>query len=309
MLILYLFFIPIIYTIIKLVLYFIIKKTGKISYDGFSALSFSYDSKKDIFYSLKNAWQKNFGYSHLYDVGAPLFRMIMDTEPIRFFYNDKNWLITFWKGQYGIVTGAEIGIYATNQKEVNKKTLYLPISESELLDMSFVLYKNGKEIIRIHAKHWWLATFKLGMFSKPRELSMQITLNFPNKEMLDAFIKSFLKKGYTYKDFKVVNNSFYFHYKKPKSKKVWTRTIITDSITQALNHKNVRLYDKYLSDIIDNNKIDDSKRNKKLIYVNELIPSFLKNSDEDKKIVKDLVNNKAQNIIFFTDNIYSNLKK
>jgi len=83
------------YILIKLILYFSVRKYEKFFFDGFSSMGFIYDSEKDIFYSSKNAWQKNLGYTHMYDVLAPLFRMIFDTEPIRFYYNNKNWLITF----------------------------------------------------------------------------------------------------------------------------------------------------------------------------------------------------------------------
>ena len=197
MIILYLLCILITYIVIKLILFFIVRKYGKVSYDGFSAFGFAYDSKKDLFYSTKNAWQKRFGYCHLYDVSAPLFQMIIDTEPITFYYNNKNWLITFWKGQYGITTGAEIGIYATKQQKVNKRTLYLPVADNEMLDMNFILKEKNKEIARVAAKHWWLAIFKIGMFSKPKDLSMDISINFPTREMLTSFLKSFEKKGYT----------------------------------------------------------------------------------------------------------------
>ncbi len=155
---------------VKLLLLFIAKKFGKISYKGFSALGFSYDSQKNIFFTVKNAWQKNFGYSHFYDVMAPIFHMIIDTEPIIFNYNNKNWLITFWKGQYGMVTGAEIGIYATKQEKVTKNTVFLPIDDQDMLDIDMILYKNSEIITKVSAKHWWLAVFKLGMFSKPKEL-------------------------------------------------------------------------------------------------------------------------------------------
>ena len=173
---LYFLLMPISFILFKMVTSILVKKIGKFSYDGISILGFAYDSKKDAFYSTKDAWQKNFGYCHLYDILAPVFRMIIDTESIRFNYNNKNWLITFWKGQYGIVTGAEIGIYNTIEKKVNKKTLYFPAEDNEMLDMSFILYKNGKEITRISAKHWWLAIFKLAMFSKPKELTMDIKI-------------------------------------------------------------------------------------------------------------------------------------
>lgn len=118
---LYFLLMPISFILFKIVTSILVKKIGKFSYDGISIMGFDYDSKKDAFYSTKDAWQKNFGYCHLYDVLAPEFRMIIDTEPIRFNYNNKNWLIAFWKGQYGIVTGAEIGIYNTIEKKLIKK--------------------------------------------------------------------------------------------------------------------------------------------------------------------------------------------
>ena len=150
MIILYLLIISIVCIFIRIILCLIVYRYGRFSYDGFSAVGFAYNAEKDIFYSTKNAWQKNFGYTHMYDVMAPIFRMIVDTEPVRFHYNNKNWLITFWKGQYGMVTGAEIGIYCTNKKKVSKKTVYFPVSEDEMLNMDLVLYKNDKLISKVH---------------------------------------------------------------------------------------------------------------------------------------------------------------
>lgn len=314
MILLYLLIIPIFYIVVKFFLYFIVKKYGKFSYDGFSAAGFAYDSEKDIFYSTKNAWQKNFGYTHLYDVAAPLFRMIIDTEPIRFYYDNKNWLITFWKGQYGIVTGAEIGIYVTTQEKVNKKTIYLPVLDKEMLDMDLIFYKNGKMITRVHAKHWWLAVFKLGMFSNPKELTVDINITFPNRKMLEAFLDSFKKLRYKEKDYSVIDNTFCFNYIKPHTRKVWTRNIISDSITQHLNKKNVMRYNKYLDDFIDDNRIDDSKKinNKKYILVKDFIPEILKNRiDEEKSntIIKKITDEHEDNIIFLHSDVYSNIRK
>lgn len=279
--ILCLIFIPIILLLIKLILNLIVKIFGKISYDGFSSAGFAYDSEKEIFYSVENAWQKNFGYSHAYDVWAPIFRMIIDTEPVRFYYNNRNWLITFWKGQYGIVTGAEIGIYCTEQINVNKKTVYFPVNDSEMPNIYITLYKNGKVITRINSKHWWLAVFKLGMFSWPKELSMDINITFKNQQMLGAFLDSFNKLGYTYDDFKIIDNTFCFKFIKPRTRKVWTRNFLMDRINQFFNRKNVDLYNEYLREFIDDNKIDDSKRdNTNLIMVNEFIPDVLKNPED-----------------------------
>lgn len=313
---LYFFLIPILYLPVKLILYIIVFRYGKFSYDGFSAAGFAFSSKKNVFYSTKNAWQKNYGYCHLYDLGAPLFNMIIDTEPIKFYYNDKNWLITFWKGQYVMTTGAEIGIYSTDEQKVNKKTLYFS-SDKEMLDMSFTLYKKKKEIIRIHAKHWWLAAFKLGMFSNPRNLTMDIKLTFPNKEMLDAFTQSFMKLGYKSKHFNIVDNTFYFTFKRPRTHKVWTRSIIADAIRQSYNRRNVKIYNRYLKNVIDNNKIDDSKlNNKKMILLKEMVPDILKNKMDDKseyvaiaKIDNKIESDMPNNIIFFNNDIFSNVRR
>ena len=106
--------IPIILIAFKLILGFIVKVYGKFSYDGFSSFGFIYISEEDVFYTAKNAWQKNMGYTYFYDELAPLFNMILDTERVCFKYNNYSWLITFWKGQYGICTGAEIGVYKTS---------------------------------------------------------------------------------------------------------------------------------------------------------------------------------------------------
>ena len=45
---------------------------------------FAYDLKRDIFYSLRDAWQRNFGYGKIYDEMAPTMNMIIHSEPIKF---------------------------------------------------------------------------------------------------------------------------------------------------------------------------------------------------------------------------------
>jgi len=310
-LILCLIIISIIFLLIKLTLYFLVKKYGKFSYDGFNAAGFKYDAKNDIFYSTKNAWQKNFGYTHLYDVLAPLFMMIVDTQPVKFYYNNKNWLISFWKGQYGIVTGAEVGVYCTDEKEVNKKNIYFPVDDDEILDIYLVLYKNKKIIATSHAKHWWLTIFKLGMFSNPKDLMMDINITFRDYQMLRSFLEAFNKLVYTSKDYMIINNTFYFRYTKPCTRKVWTRMWLIDKIRQFFNHKNVELYNKHLLKFIENNKIDDSKtkESKNLIMINDLIPDLLKNqeihNEQSKKIINNIYNESENNLVFLGSNINS----
>lgn len=291
MIICFLIIIPCICLFVKLILFFIVCKCGKISYNGFNAFGFAYNKKKDYFYAVKNAWQKRFGYTHLYDVGAPLFRMIIDREPVHFYYNNKNWLLEFWKGQYGITTGAEIGIYNTNEQEVSKNTLYLPVKDNELLDMTFILYRRDKEIIKAHSKHWWLAVFKLGMFSKPKDLIMDVKITFPNREMLDAFLEGFKKLGYKKRHYKVIDKTFIFEFRKPRCKKVWTRSVIGDAIINFLNHQNVKRYNRYISNLITN---DDCET---FLWVQDLIPDLFKNDVANTEIASNLFLNKDMGVI------------
>ena len=306
----FLIFLFIISLFFKILLQLIVKKYGKFSYDGFHAAGFIYDAKKDLFYTDHEAWQKNFGYTHAYDVFSPLFRMIIDTEPIKFKYNNKNWLITFWKGQYGIATGAEVGVYYTNSKEINKKTLYFPVSEKDMLDINITLYKNNQILASSHAKHWWLAIFKLGHFSKPKDLTMDVEIAFPNLEMLNAFLASFKKIGYKEKNYNVHNTTFSFKYTKPHTPKVWTRTWYTDFIRQLLNQHNVNLYNEYLKDLIENDQIDDSltSKNKNLIMINDLIPRVTKNSKTKDQNLNQRTSKTNSNIILLNSNVYSEVK-
>lgn len=275
--------IPLLYILTRLLLFILVKRYGKFSYDGFNAFGFKYDPTKDTFDSTKDAWQKNFGYTHLYDVAAPLFGMMIDTLPIKFTYDNKNFLLSFWKGQYGITTGGEVGLYYTDDLKVDKHTLYLPVDDRYMLDTSFILYKKNKYITRIRGKNWWIATFKLGMFSKPRHLSMGITINFKDKEMLDAFMKSFKKYHYRKKDYHIENNTFFFNYKRSHHKKVWTRFFLTDALSNYLNYKKVCLYNDYVDNLIENNKIDDSNTDK-YIFLSDYIPPIFNNEITYNKI-------------------------
>jgi hypothetical protein len=73
---------------------------------------FWYDPVQDILFSKMNAWQSKTGFCSMYDETSPaVISAIIDCEPVRFKYNHKEWMIELWKGQYGLETGAEIGVY------------------------------------------------------------------------------------------------------------------------------------------------------------------------------------------------------
>ena len=152
-----------------------------------------------IFSSTTDAWQKEAGYTWLYDYMAPRFQMVFDALPVYFDYRGRTWLIEFWKGQYGINTGAEIGIYHTDGiiPESDYKTAWFSCAEDhEMLDCSFLLCKEGSDCIRNTGRHWWLTAFLVGCFSRPSCLTMEASICFPNREMLCAFVDGLKRAGY-----------------------------------------------------------------------------------------------------------------
>ncbi|NLU27396.1 MAG: DUF4474 domain-containing protein [Hungateiclostridium thermocellum] len=216
---------------------------------SFAIAGYAYDEKQDIFYSTKDAWQRKFGYCRLYDEAAAPLGMIVDCEPIHFEYKGKRWLIQFWKGQYDLPTGAEVGVYATDKPDINipglfKGTFYNSIKDDEFLWMSFNLKKNGKVLFERGDRHWWLTGFKLGEFSQPWELTMEITITLKDAVMCSAFIDGLKRAGYTNKEIKRYGNSVRVIFDKPRTPQPFTRTKVTDEIIQKKNKLLCDLYNE-----------------------------------------------------------------
>ncbi len=208
---------------------------------------FAYYPKQDIFYSIMDGWQRDCGYCELYDEGAAAFSMIIDCEPIRFEYDDRKWLIEFWKGQYGMTTGCEIGIYSTKGPNLNipgffDGTFYFSASDEDRLPMSVVLKKNGSTIFSRSDVHWWLTGFRLGEFSEPDELSMNVEITLKNADMRDAFVEAFRETGYSDNEFTVFSNTVRFELKQPHSPQPASRTLMIERFMQANNKRNCEAY-------------------------------------------------------------------
>lgn len=219
---------------------------------------FAYNYKKDYFYSLHDCWQREAGYCRIYDEGAPFFSMIMDCEPITFSYAGKRWLIELWKGQYGITTGAEIGVYNTSGEDIESErftgTFYEPISDEEQLDMAFVLLRNGKKLLSRRARHWWITAFKLGEFSEKSSLVMQAKIKFPSQQMRKAFTDALINAGYGRNEFSVHKNTVSIKYTTPHSRQPASQEGIQEDAVQRINKTNCDAFEfvtaKY-SDTLD----------------------------------------------------------
>ena len=208
---------------------------------------FAYHSHQNLFYSIMDGWQRECGYCELYDEGAAALSMIIDCEPVYFEYDGKKWLIEFWKGQYGMTTGCEIGIYNTTGPDLNipgifNGTFFYSANDEDHMDMGFTLYKNNKPLFYRNERHWWITSFRLGEFSNPEELIMHAEITLKNAEMRDIFVRALEKTGYKREEITVEDNTVRFIYDKPKSKQPITRTPAIDYIMQSYNRLNCTAY-------------------------------------------------------------------
>lgn len=211
-----------------------------------SYAGYAYDPDQDIFYSTLDPWQRNLGYCRLYDeAGIPL-SMVMDCEPVYFEYQGEKWLIEFWKGQYGMVTGGEIGVYTGGIDfsilGIWNDTFYSCADNDNLLQMSYILKKNGEQLFRREGNHWWLTGFILGEFSEPSELTMDIEIVLKDRKMLDAFLGGLREAGYTEDELRVDGNTVSLTFDTPYSKQPFTRI---PSLEWLVQRKNELLCDKY----------------------------------------------------------------
>ena len=222
------------------------------------SLGYSYDEFQDIFFSELNSWQREMGYCRLYDEAAALFSMIIDCEPVYFEYDNKRWMIEFWKGQYGMTTGCEIGVYSTDGPDLKTDffngTFYESAGDDELLKMSFVLFKNGQRLFERYDLHWWLTGFKLGEFSNPEELSAVIEIRFADKIMRNEFIKGLKEAGYYDDEIYILGNTVGFLFDKPRTEQPFTRNEAAEGIMQSNNKE---LCDRYQAATKDYDSLED----------------------------------------------------
>lgn len=211
-----------------------------------AAAGFTYSRHGGFFYSRRDCWQRGMGYCKLYDETAPFFNMIMDCEPVRFSYGGKRWLIELWKGQYGIATGAEIGVYNTDRPDISSErftgTFYDAAKDSEQLDISFTLYKDNKKLLSRRARHWWLTAFLPGEFSDKKELSMHIKIKFPDREMLGAFVRGLRAIGYECHELMVRRMCVSFIYNFPHTPQPASQDGIQKAMVQRMNKTNCGIY-------------------------------------------------------------------
>lgn len=182
---------------------------------------FIYLEREDIITARTDAWQHEFGYHSLFDRSAPRFHMIFDCEPIYFNYQGRTWMIELWKGQYGINTGGEIGIYHADTiltPEQFDSTLFSSASAEQMLPISMQLYLHGRQLFSWCYAHWWLTGFCMGMYCEPENLTLRVSITCRDCEMLTSLTESLLNSGYKECDLCICDLTISFTFSIPHCK-------------------------------------------------------------------------------------------
>ena len=206
---------------------------------------FRYMASQDIITSRIDAFQRKLGYCTLYDKTALTFHMVFDALPVYFNYHGRTWLIEFWKGQYGINTGGEIGIYYADgiiPRSERESTLFQCVENKDMLGLSFNLFRCGMGIADVGARHWWLTAFSVGRFSNPTDLNMRASVSFPHCEMAEAFAEGLAEAGYCREDIYICHNTVSFSFTKSLGKAGNCLHRLRIRLIQGINHFWCKMY-------------------------------------------------------------------
>jgi hypothetical protein len=198
------------------------------------AAGFQYDPAQGIIYSRMDALQRHFGYAYGYDVAALGMSAVLDCEPIFFDYAGKHWMIELWKGQYGLESGCEVGVYTRpigstglgyalldatvgrrpGDSVASHNLFYDCAADADMLTLSATLHRNGHVLFtRGPETHWWLTGFRWGVLSDPGQLSVDVAITLKDSEMRDAFMAAIA--GRPYPNLKVKGTTVSFTFDKP----------------------------------------------------------------------------------------------
>lgn len=179
-------------------------------------LSYQYSYVDDYYYTNdKEAWQYNFGFGKIYDFVSPYILLEYDYIRIFFTYENKDWMIQMWKGQYGMVFfGGEIGVYNRehSEKGYGDWAMYACAPEEDWLAMEMTLYWqeefNGeyvRQFTREYDKYWWCTGFKNGHIrvEEPAdELRLEARITFKDETMRELFTQGLEECGFVKRESK-----------------------------------------------------------------------------------------------------------
>ena len=180
--------------------------------DDVLPLGYKYSDDGYYYIDDKECWVENSGYNEVYDNMAPLTAMFIDQVRVKFNYGGKDWMVQFWKGQYGfLLIGSEIGLYTAdeniNSGFVSDINHYKCADKEDWLKMSMELYwaegNNGnyQSVLETpYADSWWTTGFVKGQLTNytwPRtELKTRSRITFKDADMANAFVAELQNAGF-----------------------------------------------------------------------------------------------------------------
>lgn len=175
---------------------------------------YKYSLTDKIFYTAEDSWQRNFGFNEVYDKAAAIGFMTYNTYRVYFTYDNLEWMIQFWKGQYGYAfVGSEIGVY-TRPLGSDNGTHYECADDAHKFYMTMDVYRQNPQnpnkydhlFTRSRSKTWWCTGFVPGTLgfaqaNVPDEngtakLKVDSKIEFYNAEMAHAFMNGLSKVKY-----------------------------------------------------------------------------------------------------------------
>lgn len=162
------------------------------STNGIFGIGFNMNLSEMLVYATIDCWMRDFGFCYLYDVMAnsmPVFFNYI-TRRFKFEYNDLEYMIQIWKGNYTVANGGEVGIYCRDKSKFG--TYYDSANDEQMLEMTMQIL-HGDEILVDEGPqlHWWMNGFHLGTrMYIPDSLTMKFSIVMTDEEMLNAFCES-----------------------------------------------------------------------------------------------------------------------
>lgn len=162
-------------------------------------LGYLYEKDGNYFYTADEAWQGTLGYNGIYDFLAPGVVMYYETVNFKFEYEDKDWMVQLWRGQYGwLFVGAEIGVYTKPRYRLVEH--YSAAEEEDWLPMSFNLKRWGFwDVINTKTNTtWWCTGFVPGslvIMTWQDQLQMEAVITVKDQTMLNAFTAAIAEQG------------------------------------------------------------------------------------------------------------------
>ena len=219
---------------------------------------YKYSLKDHIFYTGEDSWQRNFGFSEIYDKAAAIGTMTYNTIRVRFNYNNEEWMLQFWKGQYGLFfIGAEVGVYTRPVGSIG--TFYNCADDNHKLWMTMDLYrqktfnknKYSHVFTRSRCQTWWCTGFVLGSLGLGQlnvqdlngtaKLKVDTRIEFYDSEMAKAFIDSLVKIDYIENNAALAGTKREIHFNEYKTEKEYDASSASCKYLLCKDGKTVRV--------------------------------------------------------------------